>query len=420
MASDHLKGNTLLPSLRVLDLTDEKGFLCGKILGDMGADVIKIERPGGDPSRNIGPFYHDIPDPRKSLFWFVYNNNKRGITLNIETYDGQEVFKRLVKNADILIESHNPGYMDALGLGYSALSQINPRLIMVSITPFGQVGPYRDYKSSDIIAVAMGGFMYISGDADKPPVRAIAPQAYLNAGADAAAGAMIAYHYREMTGEGQHVDVSLQESVSLSLMLAIPYWEMNHFHLKRYGGSRLLGSKVLSRMVWPCKDGHVNFVIHGGATGFRTNKALTEWMDEEGMLPDFMREIDWDKFDLVTVTEELMNSLNEHIGRFFLKHTKAELWQWGMVHNAMLYPVSDSKELMENVQLEERDFWEKVEHPELGDTITYPGAWVISSEVNLNIRRRAPLIGEHNQEIYEEELGIPREELIILKESGAI
>jgi crotonobetainyl-CoA:carnitine CoA-transferase CaiB-like acyl-CoA transferase len=131
------KANTLLAPYRALDLTDEKGLLCGKTLADMGADVIKVERPGGDPARRIGPFYHDEPDPEKSLYWFACNTNKRGITLNIETTDGQEIFKRLVKTADFVIESFDPGYMSSLGLGYPDLEKINPKIIMVSITPFG-------------------------------------------------------------------------------------------------------------------------------------------------------------------------------------------------------------------------------------------------------------------------------------------
>jgi crotonobetainyl-CoA:carnitine CoA-transferase CaiB-like acyl-CoA transferase len=127
----------MLSSYRILDLTNERGFICGKVLADLGADVIKIEKPGGDPARSMGPFYHDIPDPEKSLYWFAFNTNKRGITLDIETADGQEIFKRLIKNADIVIESFDPGYMDKLGLGYSTLSQVNPRMIMTSITYHG-------------------------------------------------------------------------------------------------------------------------------------------------------------------------------------------------------------------------------------------------------------------------------------------
>ena len=142
------KTEYMLAPYRVLDLTDEKGFLCGKILGDLGADVIKVERPGGDPGRTNGPFYHDIPDPEKSLYWFAHNNNKRSITLNIETVDGRELFEKLVGKADIVIESFAPGYMDELGLGYSALSQTKKQVVMTSITPFGQDGPYRNYKVS--------------------------------------------------------------------------------------------------------------------------------------------------------------------------------------------------------------------------------------------------------------------------------
>lgn len=414
------ENDTLLPGLRVLDLTDEKGFLCGKILGDMGADVIKVERPGGDLSRNIGPFYHDIPHPEKSLYWFAYNLNKRGITLNIETKDGQEILRRLVKNADILIESFSPGYMDSLGLGYRALSEINSRLIMVSITPFGQTGPYKNYKGPDLVCMAMSGFMYICGDADKPPVRIPIPQSYLAGGAEGAVGAAIAYYHRQTSGEGQHVDISIQESLLLTMALAIPLWQVEHSHLKRYGSSRRLGSGGLSRIVWPCKDGHVNFVIHGGQTGSHTNKALADWMDEEGMLPDFMREVDWNKLDLVTIPKELMSSLEEHIGKFFLGRTKAELYQWARENQAMLYPVSTTEDLMKSDQLSERNFWVDVEHPEVGDTICYPGAWAMLSAASLTIRRRAPLIGEHNQEIYEGELHMPHSEIVMLKQAGVI
>ena len=153
------KAESMLAPYRVLDLTDDKGFYCGQLLGSLGADVIKIERPGGDPARNIGPFFHDIPDPEKSLFWLALNSNKRGITLNIEAANGKEIFKRLVKTADVVVESSAPGYMDKLGLGYSELEKINPGVVMTSITPFGQTGPYRDYKASDLVCWAMGGLL---------------------------------------------------------------------------------------------------------------------------------------------------------------------------------------------------------------------------------------------------------------------
>ena len=141
--SDGEKAENMLGPYRVLDMADEKGLLCGKLLGDLGADVVKIEKPGGDPARKLEPFYHDEPDPEKSLFWFALNTSKRGITLDIETADGRGIFKKLVKSADFVIETFPPGYLDGLGLGYPELEKINPGIIMVSITPFGQAGPYK-------------------------------------------------------------------------------------------------------------------------------------------------------------------------------------------------------------------------------------------------------------------------------------
>ena len=229
------KVESLLSGYRVLDLTDDKGFLCSRILADMGANVIKIEPPGGDPSRNIGPFYHDEPDPEKSLYWFAYNANKRGITLDIKTSDGRQVFTRLVETADFVIESFPPGFMDSLDLAYSSLSQVKPGIIMVSITPFGQTGPYRDYKTSDIVSMAMGGLAYMMGEPDRPPLRVSFPQAFLHASAEAAVGAMIALYHRELDGEGQWVDVSIQASLPVVTVNVIPFWELNQVILKRAG-----------------------------------------------------------------------------------------------------------------------------------------------------------------------------------------
>jgi len=178
----------MLTPYRVLALTDEKGLMCGKIMGDLGADVIKIEKPGGDPARNIGPFYQDKIDPEKSLFWFTLNTSKRGITLDIETTDGQDIFKRLLKTADFVVESLPPGHMDKLGLGYSALEKLNPGIIMISITPFGQTGPYKDFKGPDMVMWAMGAgpFMRTFDSADREPFRVSHhSQSYFHAGTEA-------------------------------------------------------------------------------------------------------------------------------------------------------------------------------------------------------------------------------------------
>ena len=412
------KDSSLFSSCRVLDLTDEKGFLCGKILADLGADVIKIEKPDGHPSRNIGPFYHDDPDPQKSLYWFAYNANKRGVTLDIETSDGKEIFKRLVKTADCVIESFPPDYMDRLGLGYLDLERINNRIILTSISPFGQ--PYKNFKSSDITALAMGGLMYITGDPDRSPVRIGYLQSHLHASADAALATLMAYYYREGNGEGQHVDISIHQSFVLALFYVVPFWEFLKVISKRYGSFRSgLGTGVIQRMVWPCKDRFVNFTIMGGATGAKTNEALTEWMDSEGMAPDFIKKIDWKRFDMSQMTQELQDKLSEPISRFFMKHTKSELYKGAVERHIMLYPVCNSKDILEDPQLRSRGFWKEVRHPELDDTIIYPGGWMKSSEVSVDIRHRAPLIGEHNQEIYAE-LGLSDQELQTLKQAGVI
>ena len=415
----------MLSGFRVLDLTDEKGYLCGKMLGDMGADVVKIERPEGDPGRQIGPFYHNITNPEKSLYWFAYNSNKRGVTLSIETRDGKDIFKKLAKSADCVVESFPPGYMDSLGLGYSELDKINPRLIMTSITPFGQEGPYKGYDSCDLVLQALGGILYITGDSDRSPVRVGGSesfQSFQNGAADAAVATMAAYYYREATGEGQYIDVSIQQSMCLnSVFYTIPFWEFDGVITGRYGPFRSgLGTGAVTRMIWPCKDGFVNMTIMGGAVGAKRNRALIEWMDNEEMCPEFMREINWDTFDMWQMTQELWDRLEVPISDFFKLHTMAELYDEGVKKNIMIYPVYAPDDLLPYEQLRSRQFWCKVEHPELNDSIVYPGAFGKSSEVDLGIRRRPPLIGEHNQEIYEEELGYTSEELRILKHSRVI
>ena len=415
------KGETegMLSPYRVLDLTDEKGLICSKMLGDLGADVIKIERPGGDPARNQGPFYHDEVDPEKSLFWFAHNTSKRSITLDIEPADGQELLKRLVKGADFVIESFPPGYLDKLGLGYRALEKLNPGIIMVSITPFGQTGPYKDYKAPGIVAGALGGVIDQFDDIDRPPTWVIGhhSQAYLHAGTEAAAAAMMALYYRGITGEGQQVDVSIQECGTRGANLSVANWQaMKAGRSLRTG----MGRSVFTRRMWPCKDGYIMWFWAFGAQAKRRNQPLLQWIDEAGMSTDFLRGFDWDAFDLRSATQETINRLIEPTEKFFMAHTKAELFDGAMKRRIMLYPVSTTKDILESVQLGAREFWAEVEHPELGTTITYPGAFVNASETPPRISRRAPLIGEHNDEVYEKELGISREELVRLEQARVI
>ena len=421
MKSQEKTGYILAP-YRVLDLTDEKGFLCGKILGDLGADVIKIERPGGDPARKIGPFYNNEPDPEKSLYWFAYNNNKRSITLNIETADGREIFKNLAKTADIVIETFSPGYMNELGLGYEALRQINDTIILTSITPFGQeAGPYTHYKTSDIGVTALSGAMYLLGDPDRPPVRITIPVTYMWTGSYAALGTLIALFHRQISGVGQHVDVSSQASVAWSTDTYPFSWEANGTIAKRVGNAIAMRSVkgAVMRAAYPSKDGYICWLIYGARSGAVTNREMTKWMDEKGAATDWMKAQEWEKFDPAPATQEDFNQIMEPVARFLKGLTKREYLDEAVKRRIMGYPVSTAKDIMENPQLAAREVWQEIEHPELHDTITYPGPWVKLSKSSLGIRRRAPLIGEHNEEIYEK-LGLSRQDILALKQANVI
>ena len=412
---------SMLKGLRALDLTDEKGFLCGKILADLGVEVIKIEQPGGDPSRRFGPFYKDVPHPEKSLFWFAYNLNKKGITLNIKTKSGRVIFRRLLEKSDFLIESFSVGYMDSLGFGYNSVHEFQPKIIFVSITPFGQAGPYKNFKSTDLTTVATSGYMYLCGYPNRAPLRISAPQACLHAGAQAAAGAMIALYARDLIGQGQHVDVSMQESMIALTLNAAPFWELLGTILKRAGSFRSgLSGTLLGQQTWKCRDGFVTFMIMAGKTGAKTNKALVEWMSEVGMADDFLKNINWDTFDMAKITQDFLVSIEERIAQFFLEHTKQEIYNEAIKRRILLYPVSTIKDIAESPQLKARKFWSSTEHPELGITVNYPGMFIKAYESPLNITRRAPLVGEDNEKIYKDLLELTKEDLILLKQNGVI
>lgn len=412
----------LLSSFRVLDLTDELGFLCGKVLGDLGADVIKIERPGGDPSRKIGPFFHDQPDPEKSLYWFGFNNNKRGVTLNLENFRGKELFAKLVAAADFVIESFMPGYLDQLDLGYPALARINPRLVHTSITPFGQTGPYSRFRGSDIEIMAMSGCMSLTGNPDRPPLRITFPQSYHWTGSYAAVGALAAHFHRQRTGEGQQVDVSAQACMLWAFSHAHTFWDLNR-HLEKRAGAFMTGRSITGakmRVFWLCKDGYLNFIIYGGEAGRKTNQALVEWMDSKKMAPEFLKRKKWKSFNIAEVTQEEIDRMEEPIARFFQQVTKKEFFEEVIQREMLGYPVATVGEIFQDPQLQSRKFWQEVHHPELGGSILYPGGFARFSEGPCQIWRRAPLIGEHNEELYCGELGLKKEELARLKREGVI
>ena len=418
-----LDGQGFLPPYRVLDISEELGAYCGRLLADLGADVIKIEPPGGDPSRRLGPFYHDQPHDERSLFWFIHHAGKRGITLDLVSESGRSLFKRLLAKADVVVESFLPGYLDRLGIGPAALMAEKPDLVVTSITPFGQSGPYQRYQASDLELMALSGCMSVAGEPDKPPVRVTHPQASYWAGTYATAGTVLALIHRGNTGEGQHVDVSAQAALVSALGHAPSFWDLNREDQKRHGvylvGRSVTGAKM--QVLWPCRDGYLNFIIYGGEMGRKTNQEIVRWMLEKGMdVPAFLREKEWARFHIATVTQEEIDTIEAAIAPFFRQVTKAEFYQ-GVIERDMLgFPDATPEDILADAHLEARGFWEDVPHPELGTILCYPGAFARAEGVEIGIKRRAPLTGEHNEAIYRNELGLSTEELRPLYEGGVI
>jgi len=413
----------VLSPYRILDLTDEKGLMCGQLLGSLGADVIKIEKPGGDPARNIGPFLHDIPEAERSLFWLAFNTNKRGITLNIETVDGREIFKRLVKTADSVVESFAPEYMHKLGLGYMELDKIKPGIIATSITPFGQDGPLKDYKASDLVCWAMGGALFMCGSSGGSPMRVShIPQAFLQGSLDAAWATAIALYWREMSGEGQHIDVSIQESVERCALTSHVTWRLTGKSFRQHG-SRYTVDPLRPEMAsgtWEAKDGYVRHLIYAGEQGARMNAPVIDWMSKEGYADEYLTELDWSKFEWDDLSVEEIQKILGYYARFFKTKTKAEILEGAKNVKADVEPVYTIGEILGYPQFSARDYWQRLEHPELGDTIAYPGGFCKPSHTDCSHRRRSPLVGEHNIEVYQQEMGFSKEELVNLKQGGII
>jgi benzylsuccinate CoA-transferase BbsE subunit len=393
-----------LGDLRVLDLAGPIGLYCTKQLADLGADVIKIEPPGGDPARAIGPFYHGEPHPEKSLYWFHFNTSKRSITLDIESPDGREILKRLVQKADIMVETFRPGHMDSMGLGYSELKKINPGLILTSITPFGQTGPYKDFKASDLVGLAMGGFLFICGWEDEPPTRVGGSQAYNMASINACTGTLIALYHRDMTGEGQHVDVSMQQCVAHALQWVTQMYDLQNRIMARSGR--------LGVPLQECEDGWANMIALFDWDVFAS------WLDSVGEAADLADE-KYKDMDY-QIRPEVRQHITEVTDTFTKAHDKRWICEEGQKRHIIAIPCNNAKDVLENPQLVERSFFVDVEHPELRDTLKYTGAPYRLSETPWTIGRRPPFIGEHNTDIYADELGLAQKELAALKERGVI
>jgi benzylsuccinate CoA-transferase BbsE subunit len=394
-----------LAGRRVLEIADESGVYCGKLLADMGADVVKIERPGGDATRGIPPCHG-----RHSLFFLYMNTSKRGVTLDLQHAQGQALFRRLARAADLVIETLPPGRLASLGLGYASLAAENPRLVLASITGFGQTGPQRDFHSSDLVASALGGALHVTGYAQDPPVTLAGSQAFLMASTTAATSSLIALFHARRSGRGQHVDIStLETTAAVTHICGVGKWLDDGIVPRRFGTS--LFASVPSG-TYPCRDGLVYLMVNRPAHW----KALAAWIheetgNEEVLLPLFEGPS--------SKRIEYRELLDLFIGELTQRHTADEIYQEGQRRHIAVTPVNGAAEITRDAHLAAREYFVTLEQPDLG-SVRMPGAPYRHSRTPWRLQRPAPAVGEHNSEIYSGELGLREGELRALREAEVL
>jgi crotonobetainyl-CoA:carnitine CoA-transferase CaiB-like acyl-CoA transferase len=398
-----------LEGIKVLEFASfVSGPYCSKLLADLGAEVIKIEEPGiGDEARRRGPYLDDMPHPEKSGLFLYLNTNKLSVTLDPKTKTGKKVLLELVKWADILIGDKSPRETQGLGLTYETLKAINPKLVMTSITPFGQTGPYRDYKAYGLNVVhgSGGGYLTPSGspNAEREPLKGGGFFDDYIAGLSAATATVIALYYCMKTGSGQHVDVSKQEALMATNRVEIT----NHPNLNTIA-TRVVGRASPGRQPRSCQDGYVQIA------------AFIEWHWER--FKEFMGNPDWaqdSKFDTLEGRSEYADELYEHIEEWTKGHTKEEIYHGLQKKGVPTAMVCNVAEVMNSPQYKARRFFIEVEHPEMGKVIC-PRGLCTFSETPWALERPAPLLGQHNEEVYTKLLGLTREALVKMREAGII
>ena len=399
-----------LAGRRVLELADDKGVYCGKLLADLGADVVKIESPAGDPGRRIPPMTAAAGGGEESLHFLYMNTSKRGVTLDLERPQGRELFGRLAATADLVVETLAPGALESMGIGYERLCQANPGLVLTSITGFGQTGPQRDFRSSDLVASALGGAMTVTGEADDPPVRLAGTQAHVAASTVAAAGSLIALLAGAQSGRGQHVDISVHEVVtSVTHICGIGKW-LDDGIVPRRQGTGLFAS--VPSGAYACRDGSVYLMVNRPLHW----EALARWVNE------------------VTGNQEILDPMFEgpssnrqpyrqlldlFIGELMSQLTVEAAYHEGQSRHIAMTPVNGAAAVADDPHLAARGFFEEVTHPTAG-RLSYPGAPYRHSATPWRIRRAAPTPGQHNREVYGDELGLPESELRALESEGVI
>lgn len=397
-----------LSGYRVLDLADSKGAYCTKLLADLGADVIKIERPEGDPGRGIPPFVDDTPHPEKSLYFLHRNTNKRGITLKLETAVGKAIFHKLVKTADVLVENSPPDYMANLGLDYSVLSKINPALIIASITEFGHSGPYKYRKGSNLVDFAMSGVMITSGYPGKEPCLLPGSPAYDSASLHASVSIVAAIYMRGTTGQGQYIDTSVHVTSRMGLY---PWIVPNYSYALNPGAppptsETRMGASIYP--VYPCKDGFIRVI----ALTPRQWDALMRVLGN----PDILQTEEWRSFMYrIGNADDLYALMLE----FTTKYTMLELFEAGRREGVPIAPILDIADFYNSPHTKAREFFIEVEHPVAGKA-DYPGPPYKWTETPAVMKRPAPCLGEHNEEVYCQELDLSKDDLVALRGGGVL
>ena len=410
-----------LHGLRVIELADEKGQFCGKLMADLGADVVKIEPPGGHATRSVGPFLNDVPHRERSLYFWHYNTSKRGVTLDIERPQGKAILRRLAAGADVVLETFAPGHLGSLGLGYETLRAFNPALVYCSLTPFGQTGPWRDYRTSDLLQMAAGGQMASCGydEEDVPDAPPIAPgggNGWHIGSHYAYIAIMAALHLRALTGEGQHIDASIHEACALTTESAVPTYIYLGQVVQRHTGRHAAPGPSTPTQI-PTSDGaFVQTTGRGGNPNPTRLRGLAEWMDGYGLADDLLDDkyLDWGVFG------DSEPHIAQVVNEFISNMPQDEVWRGGQDRGYPWGAVRTLDDIMGDPHLQDRDFFKRVDHPELGAAFIYPGPAAIFNGSPWRISRRAPLIGEHNGEVYCGELGMSRERLNVLAEAGVI
>lgn len=393
-----MQGSNLpLTGIRVVDIADEKGELCGRLLADLGADVIHVEPPTGSSSRRLPPL---APDGRESLYFAYRNYNKRGVTLDVTRPSGQALLHRLLARADILIETFAPGYLASIGLDPSSLLEQYPSLIITSITDFGQTGPYREFVGTDMVGFAMGGMMYRAGLPDKPPLAAPGALAYDSASVTATFATLTAYFQRLQTGCGQHLDVSVMESVANMADWSLPSYSKTGAYNRRAGAGIY--------PIYPCADGHVRMVL----LSRRQWRALKEWLGE----PDVLQGEMWEQLMYRVANRDLLDPL---IVELFQDMTKVEIAREAQERGIPITPVLTPSEVLNNEHTAARGTFINGEVlPGVEGSIA-AGFFHMDGH-RLGYRRRAPLLGEHNFDVYVNDLGLNRDDLVTLRAEGVI